>query len=151
MSQTLEETHRKKLTRLGKGLGRQKSILFSSLLPWFSSQVGNTGKQEGSTPWPAGTTWRGGFPHSPEPFESCLLPNPAPKSLHGVWRERLLPTHSPSYFALIFLTLSHIQSCRASLSQRKAPLGSEGCRASLEYPSFGKCVQQKQLVQGPSW
>lgn len=32
VSQTLGETHRKKVTRLGKGLGRQNSILFSSLL-----------------------------------------------------------------------------------------------------------------------
>lgn len=103
VSQTLEEKHRRKVTRLEKGLGRQNSISFSSLL----ALVFQSGRKYLKAGRQARYNLETRLPLLSSALESCLLPNTAPRNLHGLCRERLLLTHT-LYFAGILLTLFHM-------------------------------------------
>lgn len=109
VTQTLEEGHRKKVTRLEKGLRRRNSVSFPSLL----ALAFQTGRKYliGNTAFPdkLGTIWKWRFPYSLQSFENCLLPtysNQRHQNLCGVWKERLFLTQICSHFAETLLTPS---------------------------------------------
>lgn len=113
--QTLEEHHRKKVTRLEKGLGKQNTVSFSSLLA-LVFQSGRKYLKPGRQHSLASRVQPGNEASLTlfSPLRAASSQNTAPRNLHGVWRERLPLTHIPPVFAGILLTLSHMQSCRAT-------------------------------------
>lgn len=121
MSQTLEETHRENVTRLGKGLGKQNSIWFPSLLA-LVFQSGGKYLKPGRQHYLASQVQPGDKASLTllKALRAASSKNSTQghQNLHGVQRERLLLTHSPSYFAGILLphfpTCRPAQSCRAT-------------------------------------
>lgn len=121
MSQTLEETHRENVTRLGKGLGKQNSIWFPSLLA-LVFQSGGKYLKPGRQHYLASQVQPGDKASLTllKALRAASSKNSTQghQNLCGVQRERLLLTHSPSYFAGILLphfpTCRPAQSCRAT-------------------------------------